>query len=106
MCDAQNISVLGLQQNIFEGQLPMDWAQAGRWPSLGYLQLWNNSLSGSVPRLLGQCHCSSSPESPVSPSYFMLLSCSCCSTSAICLPSIPKSLNARGSPMTRLRLIL
>ena len=49
MCDAQNISVLGLQQNIFEGQLPMDWAQAGRWPSLGYLQLWNNSLSGSVP---------------------------------------------------------
>ena len=49
MCAAQNISVLGLQQNIFEGQLPMDWAQAGRWPSLGYLQLWNNSLSGSVP---------------------------------------------------------
>lgn len=48
-CNVQNVTTLGLQQNIFEGQLPMDWAQAGRWPSLTSLQLWNNSLSGAIP---------------------------------------------------------
>ena len=45
----QNVSVLDLQQNLFEGQLPMDWAEAGRWPHLTSLELWNNSLTGSIP---------------------------------------------------------
>lgn len=46
---SQRVAVLGLQQNIIEGQLPMDWAEAGRWPNLTSLQLWNNSLTGSIP---------------------------------------------------------
>ena len=48
-CCLQNVTNLDLEQNIFVGQLPMDWAAAGRFPSLVSLQLWNNSLTGAVP---------------------------------------------------------
>ena len=48
-CCPQNVTNLDLEQNIFVGQLPMDWAAAGRFPSLASLQLWNNSLTGAIP---------------------------------------------------------
>ena len=50
---AQSMEVLSLQENDFMGELPMSWAAPGRFPALGYLDVWKNSLSGAVPATWG-----------------------------------------------------
>lgn len=45
--------MLSLQQNDLFGPLPLTWAAWGRWPKLGYLELYSNSLSGPIPDTWG-----------------------------------------------------
>ena len=45
----QTVSEVHLQTNMLTGQLPVEWAEEGRWPNLTILELYNNVLSGTIP---------------------------------------------------------
>lgn len=63
----QSMEVLELQENNFIGELPMSWAAPGRFPALGWLDLWKNSLSGSIPATWGNWNALASIRSLCAP---------------------------------------